>query len=88
MGKSILKLSVVMWFKQTTCDACYTPLEDIGRHNKYYFSKVLDFRKLSAWEFQLNSAVYKDWLNYDTSPYCRNGWVYCYKIEPLTPQGL
>ena len=66
-----------------TCDYCYVPLEDTGRHNRYYFSRILDFKKLSPREFNANFSYYRDWLNYDTSAFCRGGSVFCYKIEPL-----
>lgn len=66
-----------------TCDYCFLPLEDIGRHNRYYFSRILDFKKLSHREFNANFLYYRDWLNYDTSAFCRGGSVFCYKIEPL-----
>lgn len=66
-----------------TCDYCFLPLEDTGRHNRYYFSKILDFKKLSPREFNANFSYYRDWLKYDTSAFCGGGSVFCYKIEPL-----
>lgn len=78
-----------MWFKQMTCDCCYRPLDSIGRHNRYYFCKILEFHRLSKWEYDSRYDYYNNPLdyrfNYDTSPYCLYGYVYCYKTEPLTP---
>ena len=37
-----------MWFKQMTCDNCFIPLKNVGRHNKYIVvrftgSKIMPF---------------------------------------------
>ena len=80
-----------MWFKQMTCDCCYKPLASIGRHNRYYMCRILEFEKVSPLEYQYNFDYYNNqnetWINYDTSPYSYNGKVYCYKIEPPSPRG-
>ena len=33
-------------FKQITCDICYRPLPNIGRHNRYYFCKIEAFERV------------------------------------------
>lgn len=77
-----------MWFNQMTCDNCYRPLESTGRHNRYYFCKILEFRKVTSQEYRRNYNYFNNIqecrFNYDTSPYCANGYVFCYKTEPLT----
>lgn len=76
-----------MWFNQMTCDCCYKPLRSTGRHNRYYFCKVLDFQKVTPWEYNMRYDFFNNPMdyrfNYDTSPYCINGYVYSYKTEPL-----
>ena len=78
-----------MWFKQVTCDCCFKPLASVGRHNKYFAAKILEFNKVTPLEFRLNYSHYNNpnemRFNYDTSPYCYGGYVYCYKMERLTP---
>ena len=41
-----------MWFKQMTCDNCFTTLENVGRHNCYIMVRFTDFRIIP---FNLNS---------------------------------
>ncbi len=81
-----------MWFKQTTCDCCYKPLATTGRHNRYYFCRILEFEELTPFEFKMNYNKYNNRMefriNYDTSQYCPNGKVYCYKTEPLQPNSF
>lgn len=76
-----------MWFKQVTCDCCYRPLASIGRHNRFYFCKILEFQKVSPAEFGMRYAYFNNpnepRINYDTSRFCANGYVYSYKTEPL-----
>lgn len=79
-----------MWFKQMTCDCCFTPLDSIGRHNRYYLCKIQEFEKLTPRQYQFNYDYYNNpneiRINYDTSPYSYNGFVYCYKIDQLSPR--
>lgn len=78
-----------MWFKQVTCDCCFKPMPSIGRHNRYYAARILEFDKVTPSQFNSRYAYYNNpnetRFNYDTSPYCYNGFVYCYKTEILTP---
>ena len=78
-----------MWFKQVTCDCCYKPMPPIGRHNRYYAVRILEFSKVSPSEFQRRFSYFNNpnetRFNYDTSPYCYGGFVYCYKTDALTP---
>lgn len=74
-----------MWFKQVTCDTCFTPLAEVSRHNKYYFSRILEFKKQSRSEFLHNQGKYSEWLNYDTVPY-GGTFVYSYRIDGIGPQ--
>ena len=78
-----------MWFKQVTCDCCFKPMASVGRHNRYYAAEILEFNKVSPSEYNRRFSYYNNpnetRFNYDTSPYCYGGFVYCYKIQPLTP---
>lgn len=78
-----------MWFKQVTCDCCFKPMASIGRHNKYYAARILEFDKVTPSQFNSRYSYYNNpneaRFNYDTSPYCYGGYVYCYKMEQLTP---
>lgn len=73
-------------FKQMTCDTCYRPLANIGRHNRYYFCKIEDFERISKTEFIRNQAKYSNpyepRFNYDTSECSQlHDYVYCYKFD-------
>ena len=76
-----------MWFKQVTCDKCFTPLTSQGRHNHFFFSKIISFERVSKLEFNrrkdefCNPSEFR--YNYDSSPYAYNGYVYCYLLERL-----
>ena len=65
-------------------------MASIGRHNKYYAVKILEFCKVTPYEFNRRYEYFNNpnetRFNYDTSPYCHGGYVYCYKTEELTPQ--
>jgi len=43
-----------MWFKQITCDKCFNPLENVGRHNRYIYIAITDFKSMSCNYFSLN----------------------------------
>lgn len=73
-------------FKQMTCDTCYHPLPNIGRHNRYYFCKIVEFERISQSEFIRNQAKYNNpyepRFNYDTSNWSLlHDYVYCYKFD-------
>ena len=73
-------------FKQMTCDTCFRPLSNIGRHNRYYFCKIEEFERISKNEFQRNQAKYNNpyepRFNYDTSEWSLlHDYVYCYKMD-------
>lgn len=73
-------------FKQMTCDTCYRPLPNIGRHNRYYFCKIEEFERVSKSEFLQKQAKYNNpyepRFNYDTSEWSQiHDYVYCYKLE-------
>lgn len=73
-------------FKQMTCDTCYRPLPNIGRHNRYYFCKIEEFERVSKREFVQNQAKYNNpyepRFNYDTSEWSLlHDYVYCYKLD-------
>ena len=65
-----------MWFKQITCDSCYSVIPVIDRHNKYYVSDVIEFKKdsinvpLPDFNIKVNSGAHQ----------------YCYKTQPLNPE--
>lgn len=73
-------------FKQMTCDTCYRPLPNIGRHNRYYFCKITEFERVSKSEFIRNQEKYNNpyepRFNYDTSEWSQlHDYVYCYKFD-------
>lgn len=73
-------------FKQITCDTCYRPLPNIGRHNRFYFCKIEEFERVSKSEFMRNqtkySNPYEPRFNYDTSDWSlSHDYVYCYKLD-------
>lgn len=73
-------------FKQITCDICYRPLPNIGRHNRYYFCKIEAFEKVHKRDFVQNQAKYNNpyepRFNYDTSEWSQlHDYVYCYKLD-------
>ena len=73
-------------FKQMTCDTCYRPLPNIGRHNRYYFCKIKEFERVSKSEFIRNLGKYNNpyepRLNYDISEWSQlHDYVYCYKFD-------
>lgn len=73
-------------FKQITCDTCYRPLSNIGRHNRYYFCKIEEYERVSKREFLRNQAKYSNpyepRFNYDTSEWSQlHDYVYCYKFD-------
>ena len=77
-----------MWFKQVTCDCCFKPMASVGRHNRYYAAKIIEFCKVSPSEYNRRYSYFNNpnetRFNYDTSPYSFGGYVYCYKTQPLT----
>ncbi len=69
-----------------TCDTCYKPLVNIGRHNRYYFCKIVEFERISKHDFIQNQAKYNNpreiRFNYDTSQWSKyHDYVYCYKFD-------
>lgn len=73
-------------FKQMTCDTCYRPLPNIGRNNRYYFCKIIEFERVSKGEFIQNQGKYNNpyepRFNYDTSDWSQlHDYVYCYKFD-------
>lgn len=69
-----------------TCDTCYRPLPNIGRHNRYYFCKIEEFERVSKSEFLRNQTKYNNpyepRFNYDTSVWSQlHDYVYCYKFD-------
>lgn len=78
-----------MWFKQVTCDHCFTPLDSQGRHNHFYFAKIIKFERVNKDDYFFRSHEFNNpnefRFNYDTSMYSDSNWVYCYHLERLTP---
>ena len=73
-------------FKQMTCDTCYRPLPNIGRHNRYYFCKIEEFKKVSKNDYIRNQSKYTNpyepRFNYDISTLSPlHDYVYCYKFD-------
>ena len=69
-----------------TCDTCYRPLPNIGRHNRYYFCKIEEFERVSKRDFLQNQKKYNNphepRFNYDTSKWSLiHDYVYCYKLN-------
>ena len=69
-----------------TCDTCYRPLPNIGRHNRYYFCKIEEFERVPKEKFIQNPAKYcnpyEPRFNYDTSEWSLlHDYVYCYKYD-------
>lgn len=65
-----------MWFKQITCDSCYKVITVIDRHNKYYVSDIIEFKKNSI---NTLSSDFNIKVNARTC-------LYCYKTQPLNSE--
>lgn len=74
-----------MWFKQMTCDNCFRPLDHIGRDNKYFFTRILDFKRVSLYEYNGSPHLYRSSdkvrFNYALP---NNGDVLCYVTTPFS----
>lgn len=77
-----------MWFKQFTCDSCFRPMRNTGRHNRFFFTKIIDYFCVSKFEYHSNPHIYqsadKSRFNFPVP----NGNVYCYVTEPFNPNGF